>query len=61
MSDAAANRTPKTQAAASGGPPKPPKKTSMGLGDDSPDPGKLSDAERAELADWFKKEARKGK
>lgn len=32
-------RAPKTQAALSGGPPKPPKKTARGQEDGSPDPG----------------------
>lgn len=39
MSDSEAEQVPKTQAAASGSPPRPPKKTARGLEDGSPDPG----------------------
>jgi hypothetical protein len=53
---------PKTQAASNGGPPKPPKKTAKGLGDDSPDERKkLSATEVAELQRWLEKEGGKQK
>jgi len=61
MSEKSDNRIPKTQPAFAGGPPKPPKKTARGLDDDSPDPGKLSPNERAELAEHLRKSIRKGK
>ena len=37
MSDSRPDQTPKTQPAAAGGPPRPPKKTARGLGDGFPD------------------------
>ena len=37
MSDRSPDQTPQTKPAAAGGPPKPPKKTTKGVGDDSPD------------------------
>ncbi len=57
----ASDKLPKTQPAASGGPPKPPKKTARDLEGDSPDPNKLTPQERAELAEWLRRAARKGK
>jgi hypothetical protein len=61
MSERSEKRVPKTQPAASGGPPKPPKKTARALEDSSPEPGKLSQEERAELAEYLRKSLRKGK
>jgi len=57
----AADKHPKTQPAASGGPPKPPKKTARGLEEDSPDRNKLTPEERAEVAEALRRAARKGK
>ena len=37
MSDSQSDPTPKTQPASAGGPPRPPKKTARGLGDEFPD------------------------
>jgi mannitol/fructose-specific phosphotransferase system IIA component (Ntr-type) len=37
MSDSRPDQTPKTQPASAGGPPRPPKKTARGLGDEFPD------------------------
>ena len=37
MSDSRPHKMPKTQPASSGGPPRPPKKTARGLGDQSPE------------------------
>jgi len=37
MSDSSSDQTPKTQPASAGGPPRPPKKTARGLGDEFPD------------------------
>jgi mannitol/fructose-specific phosphotransferase system IIA component (Ntr-type) len=37
MSDSRPDETPKTQPASAGGPPRPPKKTARGLGDEFPD------------------------
>ena len=37
MSDSRSDQTPKTQPASAGGPPRPPKKTARGLGDEFPD------------------------
>jgi mannitol/fructose-specific phosphotransferase system IIA component (Ntr-type) len=37
MSDSQPDQTPKTQPASAGGPPRPPKKTARGLGDEFPD------------------------
>ena len=37
MSDSRPRKTPKTQPASAGGPPRPPKKTARGLSDDSPE------------------------
>jgi hypothetical protein len=61
MSEGSHSRVLKTQPAASGGPPKPPKKTARGLEDGSPDPGRLSPEERAELAERLRQSLRKGK
>jgi hypothetical protein len=51
MSDSESEQVPQTQAAPSGGPPKPPKKTAKGLDDESPaDPRlALADAIRERL------------
>jgi hypothetical protein len=37
MSDSRPHKSPKTQPASAGGPPRPPKKTARGLGDESPE------------------------
>jgi hypothetical protein len=61
MSERPEKRVPKTQAASSGGPPKPPKETARGLEDEPPGGGKLSPNERAELAKRLRNQARKSK
>jgi hypothetical protein len=55
MRNSSRQQQPKPQVAASGGPPRPPKKTASGLEDGSnEDPHKkLSAAEKAELARWL--------
>jgi hypothetical protein len=62
MQDSSNQKIPKTQTGASGGPPKPPKKTTRALGDDSSDPSKrLSASEKAELKKFLEKLVRKQK
>ena len=47
MSDSRPNKTPKTQPASAGGPPRPPKKTARGLHDESPEGRHIN------LRDWI--------
>jgi hypothetical protein len=56
MSDSSEQHKPKPQPSSAGGPPRPPKKTAKGLADDdeSPDPKKLSAAEKREIEKWLK-------
>lgn len=61
MSEPKRKHVPEKQSAGAGKPPMPPKKTSKDLDDESPNPRRLSDAERVELAQHLEASLRKSK